>query len=607
MNNTGSIQNDLPNLKKSWDGTYTKPDNLVDLFEASVQKYPDNRCFGTKNAVGEYEWVTYKSVAERVDHVRGGLFRLGLTKNDVVGIIAGNRTEWMVCAYATYGLEARFVPMYEKELVSMWQYIIRDSAIKVLLVSSAEIYETVKDFLKNIPTLKKIFVIESTGANSLEELENEGKSHPVPSKKPSSSDIAVLIYTSGTTGEPKGVLLSHGNLTSCSQAGWHLFSELNEHSVSLSHLPWAHSYGLSAELNNWLQFGGAIAFMGSLESLAADMQKAHPTYLISVPRMFNKIYSKIHETMREAGGLKQKLFNMALIAAKEKRETGKAGFKYRLLDKAVFGKIRHMFGGKLQGALTASAKMNPDVAQFFFDIGIPVYDCYGMTETSPAVTMSHHSQYRHGSVGKPLEKIDVVIDKSKVDDGSDDGEIIIYGPNVMQGYYNKPEKTKEIMTPDGGVRSGDRGRLDKDGFLFITGRFKEEYKLENGKYVFPTEIEEEMKLLPYVANVMIYGDGKPYNVALIYPNISVMEHIARDLKFSVPVKELLTNKEMMKLVTFGIGNHLRKRFGGYEIPNRIAFLDEDFTVENGLLTQTMKPKRKQIMKKYESLLKDLYM
>ncbi len=593
-------------FQRSWDGTYAKPDNLVELFENATQKFADNKFLGTKNKSGVYEWVTYKQVGERVNAARAGLAALGVGKDDAVGIIAANRVEWVVCAFAAYGCGARFVPMYEKELASVWEYIIRDAGIKVLFVSTKELYENLKNLAQEIPSLEHVILIEGTGENSLADLENKGIRQPVPSVRPSCNDIAVLIYTSGTTGDPKGALLSHGNCTSCSRAGWHRFQELQADAVSFCHLPWAHSYGFSAELNNWLQFGGAIALMDTLDKLAEDMAKVCPTYLISVPRVFNKIYEKVITTVQEEGGLKLKLFQMALDAALVKHRTGKSGFKYLLLNKLVLEKIRAKFGGRLQGALTASAKMNPEIAEFFFAIGIPVYDCFGMTETSPAATMSHSSCYRAGSVGKALEYIDIVIDQSRVDDGSGEGEVIIYGPNVMQGYHNKPEKTAEIMTPDGGIRSGDRGRLDADGFLYITGRFKEEYKLNNGKYVFPANIEEDIKLLPYIMNAMVSGDGKPYNTALIVPNIPAMEKHVRAVDPSIDLQDILNNNKVKDLITADIANHLRKKYGGYEIPKKITFVAEDFTVDNGMLTQTMKLKRRFVVERYNHLLSELY-
>jgi long-chain acyl-CoA synthetase len=593
-------------FQRSWDGIYAKPDNLVESFENAILNFSKNKFLGTKNKSGVYEWVNYRQIGKRVDAARAGLARLCTGKNDAVGIIASNRVEWVVCAFAAYGLGARFVPMYEKELFSVWKYIIRDAEIKVLFVSTSEIYEQLKNLPQEIPSLEHVILIEGEEKNSLAALENKGCEQPVPAIHPSCDDIAVLIYTSGTTGDPKGALLSHGNCTSNCKAGWHVFQELQAHSISFSHLPWAHSYGFCAELNNWIQFGGAIAFMDTLDTLAEDMAKVRPTYLISVPRVFNKIYEKVMTTVQEEGGLKLKLFNSALDAALTRHRTGKSGLKYFLLDKIVLKKIRAKFGGRLQGALTASAKMNPEIAEFFFAIGIPVYDCYGMTETSPAVSMSHSTRYRPGSVGKTLENVDIFIDKSKVDDGSGEGEIIIYGPNVMQGYHNKPERTAEIMTPDGGICSGDRGKLDKDGFLYITGRFKEEYKLTNGKYVFPDSIEEDIKLLPYIANALVYGDNKPYNIALIVPNMPMLEKLAQAVLLSVDVHNLLNSNQVKKMITLEIASHLKNRFGGYEIPKKIAFIDEDFSVDNGLLTQTMKLKRRLVIERYKDMINKLY-
>ncbi|HUX42787.1 MAG TPA: AMP-binding protein [Rectinemataceae bacterium] len=591
---------------RTWNGVYDKPDNLVEVFEDTVARYPANRFLGTKGAGGDYEWASYGDIGKRVDSLRASLARLGVGKNDAVGIIASNRVEWVVAAFATYGLGARFVPMYEKELESTWEYIVADAAVKVLFVSKPDLFERVREFPVRHPGLEHVVLIEGEGPGTFAELESRDKDGIVPSLHPSAEDIAVLIYTSGTTGEPKGVLLSHGNCTSCSHAGWHLYSELDERSVSFSHLPWAHSYGFAAELNNFIQFGGAIGLMDSLDSLAEDMPKVAPTILISAPRVFNKIHAKVVETMREEGGLKLKLFNMAVASAHEKRLSGRSGLRHRLLDKLVLSKIRAIFGGSLKEALTASAKMNPEIAEFFFDIGIPVYDCYGMTETSPAITMSHASQYRPGSVGKALRHMDIVIDTSMVSDGSGEGEIVAYGPHVMKGYHGKPERTAAIMTADGGIRTGDRGRLDADGFLYITGRFKEEYKLNNGKYVFPAEIEEDIKLLPYVANALVYGDGMPFNVALVVPELRVMQRVAKELELSISVDELLENRQMKELITQEIGNHLRKRFGGYEIPRRIAFIAEDFTVDNGLLTQTLKLKRTLVTEKYRPVIEGLY-
>jgi long-chain acyl-CoA synthetase len=253
--------------------------------------------------------------------------------------------------------------------------------------------------------------------------------------------------------------------------------------------------------------------------------------------------------------------------------------------------------------------MNVEIAQFFFDIGIPTYDCYGLTETSPAVTMNCPSAHRLGTVGRPVKNVRVVIDESRVDDGSGEGEIVVYGPNVMTGYHKKPQATAEVLGPDGGFRTGDRGRLDEDGYLHITGRFKEQYKLENGKYVFPAALEEEIKLIPYVLNAVVFGEGKPFNECLVVPDLARLRHSARELGLSVDPEVLFLGRDevgqaVRMLVGKDIANHLRGRFASYEIPRRFHFVAEDFTVANGMLTQTLKLKRKAVLERFAAEMAD---
>jgi len=593
--------------------TYEKPDNLVEWWLESEKRYRDNVLFWVHNNQGTLDPIHYGEIGRRINNTRGGLAQLGIGKDDAVGIISANRPEWAVLAFATYGRKARYIPMYEKELTGTWKYIIQDGNIKFLLVSSPDIYEKVKGFLEEIPTLEYIYVIDSQGENSLAALEAAGEKNPVAAEVPHHDDIAVLIYTSGTTGAPKGVLLSHGNLTYCSRAGYNIYPELTQDQVGLSMLPWAHSYAFSGELNNWIQFGGSLGFMRDVTTLAEDLQRVKPTYLISVPRVFNKIYDGIHAKMDDAGGMKKKLFDAACETARKKREMAERGesgafinFKSKLLGKLVFSKVKEAMGGRVQGALTASAAMNKEIGLFFADLGIPIYDCYGLTETSPAVTMNCSSAWRIGSVGKVLAGQKVVIDQSVVEDGAADGEIVVYGPNVMQGYHNKPEATAEVIMPDGGFRTGDRGMFDEDGFLWITGRIKEQYKLSNGKYVFPAVIEEEIKLLPPVANATIYGDGKPYNVCLVIPDFEVAARWAEKNGVSGKPGDLVANEAFTKMVEEEITRHLRKTFGGYEIPKKFMFLKEDFTVENGMLTQTMKLKRREVVKNFENEIEEMY-
>jgi long-chain acyl-CoA synthetase len=586
--------------------TYEKPDNLVELIETSVQRFADNPLFGVKSESGDYQWLTYRDVGQRIDYLRAGLAQVGVGAGDAVGIIANNRPEWAIAAFAAFGLRARFIPMYQMELQSVWRHIIADSRIKVLLVADAEIKNQVLAFSDQTPELRKIYVIDDTGPESMPALERKGRANPVPSMHPSPQDIAVLIYTSGTTGNPKGVLLSHGNFTTNFIAGRKCYPQLNQSSRSLSILPWAHSFGQTGELYNFIQFGGSIGFMGNVNTLVDDMQKVQPTFLIAVPRVFNKIHSSLWAKINAAGGLPRKLFVMGLEAARRRREAQDGqpvdfGTRLRLkiADALVFKKIRSKFGGQLEGAVTGSATMNVEIGHFFADIGIPVYDCYGLTETSPAVTMNCPKAHKPGSVGRPIEQVKVVIDRFE---GQEDGEVIVYGPNVMQGYHNNPEATHAVMTSDGGFKTGDRGRLDEDGFLYITGRIKEQYKLENGKYVFPTHLEEEIKLLPCVENAMIFGEGRAYNIVLIVPDFEFLTVYAKENDVPPEVwqapQALVNHSEIQEYIQRTVIEALAGKFGGYEIPKRFVLLSEPFALENGMLTQTMKLKRRAVIERY---------
>ncbi len=592
---------------------YEKPDNLVEWWIESEKKYKDTPLFLTHDNRGGLNPIKYGEIGVRINNARGGLAALGVGAGDAVGIISNNRPEWAILAFAVYGRNARFVPMYEKELEKTWKYIIRDSGLKFLIVSNHDIYEKVKEFPSEIPALKNIYIIDSDSENNLAALERIGEKDPVTPLIPVPDDIAVLIYTSGTTADPKGVLLSHGNITYNALTGHRLFPDLREGLVGISMLPWAHSYAITAELTSWIHFGGTLGFMRDVSTLAEDMRLVRPHFIVSVPRVFNKVYDVIQMRMSEQGGFKKKLFDVACFTAKQKRELSEAGktslainIKHALLDKIVFSKIREVVGGRIIGAMTGSAVMNKNIAEFFFDIGISIYDCYGLTETSPGVSMNSPLAWRIGSVGKIMEGQKVVIDKSASEEGAEDGEIIVYGPNVMKGYHNKPQETTAVIMPDGGFRTGDRGRLDEDGFLWITGRIKEQYKLSNGKYVFPAAIEEEIKLLPKVANAMVYGDGKPYNVCLVYPDFEVASRWAAEKGISGELVDLFVNEDFKEALEDEIKDHLSETFGRYEIPEKFYLIDEDFTVDNKMLTQTMKLKRRNVIDKYADDIEKLY-
>ncbi len=590
-----------------------KPDNVVGILEQTVSKFPQRPFLGTKNKqLKQYDWISYADFGKRVDNVRSGLSQLGIQKDDAVGIISNNSTDWAACFFAASGLDARFVPMYEAELVQVWKYIIGDAQIKVLFISKKEIYAKIKDVINSIPTLKKVIVMEGDGPDTLADLEKKGAAQKIKSIQPEYSSICILIYTSGTTGDPKGVLLSQANITSNSHAAVDCFPELNENDRSLSILPWAHVFGLG-ELVIYCFLGGSIGIAESAATIGEDLGLVKPTFLTAVPRVFNKVYDGLWTKMNEEGGLAKTLFVMGVESSKKRRELaaqGKSSFvtnlKFKIADAIVFKKIRAKLGGRLRGSMTGSAMMNPEISHFFWDMGVPLYDAYGLTETSPGATMNRPTKYKIGSVGPAMGLGKIVIDKSVVGPDATDGEIIIYGPNVMQGYHNKPEATKAVMTPDGGFRTGDRGRIDKDGFLFITGRLKEQFKLENGKYVFPVSIEEDIKLNHYIENAMIYGEGREFNVCIIIPDFAALNKWAEKNNLPKDPVELLKREETKKFLGNEIVNQLKAIYGNYEIPRKFIFVAEPFSLENGMLTQTMKLKRRVVFEKYKDQIDKLY-
>jgi long-chain acyl-CoA synthetase len=534
----------------------------VEILEKSVAKFPQRPFLGTKNkTLKQYEWITYADFGKRVDNVRSGLSQMGIQKDDAVGIICNNSTDWAICFFATSGLDARFVPMYEAELAQVWKYIINDAQIKVLFISKKEIYAKIKDVLSSIPTLQKVIVMEGDGPDTLADLEKKGAAKKVKSIYPDQSSICILIYTSGTTGDPKGVLLSQANITS------------NAHAVrfaSLKSMKMTHHYPscpgrMFSDSENLLYtafLGGSMGLAESAATIPEDLLLVKPTFMTAVPRVFNKVYDGLWTKMNEEGGLAKTLFVMGVESGKKKRELaaqGKSCFmtnlKFKIADAIVFQENQGKLGGRLKELMTGSAMMNPEISHFFWDMGVPLYDAYGLTETSPGATMNCPTKYKIGSVGPAMGLGKIVIDKSVVGPDANDGEIIIYGPNVMQGYHNKPEATKAVMTPDGGFRTGDRGRLDEEGFLFITGRLKEQFKLENGKYVFPVAIEEDIKLNHYIENAMIYGEGREFNIALIIPDFAALDKWAEKNKLPKDHAELLKKEETKKFLENEIVNH----------------------------------------------------
>ncbi|WP_044235478.1 AMP-dependent synthetase/ligase [Chondromyces apiculatus] len=586
-----------------------KFENLVELFERSVKLYGPRDLFGTKKD-GQWTWLTYAEMGRLVDQFRGGLASIGIQRGDRVAIISNNRVEWAVAAYACYGLGASLVPMYEAQLAKEWEFIINDCEAVAVIAATPEIYKKCQEIPARAPSLKHIIglALPKSDPLSYEALLEAGGKNPAPAIKPTPEDTACLIYTSGTTGNPKGVILSHGNIASNITAV-HGGFPLSADDRSLSFLPWAHSFGHTCELHAFLSLGASMALAEAVDKIVPNLAEVKPTVLISVPRIFNRIYDGVNKQMTEKPAVVRNLFKSGLAAANKQRkgEPLSLGEKLglALANKVVFAKIRQKFGGRLKYAMSGGAALSREVAEFIDSLGIKVFEGYGLTETSPIVTANRPGAHRLGSVGKLLDGVTVIIDKTETNDPRQ-GEIIVRGPNVMQGYHNRPDENAAVFTEDKSFRTGDLGYLDDEGFLYITGRIKEQYKLENGKYVAPAPLEEQLKLSPFILNTMVYGDNRLHNVALVVPDLDAVKAWAKTEGVSYQANaDLLTNSRVVALIQAEVDKY-STGWKGFERVRQVTLTDEDFTTDNGMLTPSLKLKRRVAWQRYQKQIESLY-
>jgi long-chain acyl-CoA synthetase len=586
-------------------------ETMNDIFRSSIGAFGSRPLFGTKKA-GSWNWTSYKEFGDMVDKFRGALADLGVKRGDHICLIADNRVEWAVTAYAAFGLGAAVVPMYEAMLDKDWEFIAKDCQASMLVVAKKDILEKTKKFFDSVPSLKHLITFEdaeeSDKVHNYSALLKAGKTAEIVATK--KEDIACLIYTSGTTGNPKGVVLSNGNIASNVSAVHEIF-EMKEDDRSLSFLPWAHSFGQTAELHALFSNGASMGIAESTNKIIDNLAEVQPTLIFSVPRIFNRLYSVVQKQISERPGLVQGMVKSALAAAKKQRDGGTLSFGegivLGLANRLVFSKVRARFGGRLKFAFSGGAAISRDVAEFIDGIGVMVYEGYGLTETSPISTANWPGSRKIGSVGKAIPGVRIEIDPNqtggkKSEPGRVEGEIIVHGPNVMQEYLNRKEENDAVFTADHGFRTGDMGYLDKDGFLYITGRIKEQYKLENGKYVVPTPLEEELKLSPFITNVMVYGDNKPHNVALVVANVDAVK---KQTGVSASDDALLNDSKVRDLFKAEIEKYSEK-FKGFESVQDFVLIDKDFTTENGMLTPSLKLKRRAVLEKYGPTIDELY-
>ena len=586
---------------------------LVDLFTNSTAAFEGNTLFGRRSGGVGWDWTTYAEFRDAVNRARGGLAHLGVGHGDRVAIISDNRVEWAVGAFATMTLGAAWVPMYEAQTQKDWTYILRDSGAKVLFAATDGIRAQVEEMGDDLPELTKIVVIDDpAGGKAIDytELLAMGSEHPTPIAVVAPEDLAGLIYTSGTTGNPKGVMLSHHNFTSNVVSTAEVFP-LEATDRSASFLPWAHSFGQTVELYS-LMYWGASMGLTSAKTLTRDMPEIRPTILVAVPAVFNRVYDGLQKMMDAEGGVKKKLFDAAVANARKREQLRKRGARNRwvdlqndLFDRLVFSKVRDAFGGRLKYAFSGGAAISLEVAEFISAVGITVYEGYGLTETSPIVTANTRTARRIGSVGTPIPGVSVEIDTDVTGD-VEIGEIVVHGPNVMMGYYHLPEENEKVFTENRGFRTGDLGYVDDDGFLFIRGRIKEQYKLENGKYVVPSPIEEQLQLSGFISQVMVYGEQRPFNVAVVVPDVEYLKAWASEHDLDAgDLDALLTDARVKELFTTEI-NRAQSTIKPYERVRRFVLESEEFTPENGMLTPSLKIKRRAIMAKLGDDIDALY-
>jgi long-chain acyl-CoA synthetase len=585
------------------------------LLESSVERHSSRTLFLTK--IGQ-SWVpsSYAEFARLVDDQRARLHELGIKRGDRVGVIAANCVEWAALAYATYGLGAALVPMYESQSEADWEYIVRDSATKVLWVGSEAILERTARFARSIPTLEHVRIFSPFR----ERLARRGAAGlAAPRVRLTRADTAAILYTSGTTGEPKGVLLTHGNFLSnvLFLKDVVLPEGSSEQQRTLSFLPWAHAFGHTVELHLVIAGGACMAIAESIERIVDNLQEVRPTALIAVPAIFIRIYTRAQGQLARKPRFIRRLFARGVELAKRKAAgevlTRREAFSLRLAERLIFRKIRARLGGRLESAVSGGAALSSEVAEFMDALGISVYEGYGLTETSPVATANVPGQRKLGSVGRPLDGVRIVVDTSAVaeekqpqsSEGPRIGEVIVYGPNVMRGYHNRADT--RVFTLDGGFRTGDLGYVDADNFLFIVGRVKEQYKLTNGKYVVPSPLEERLKLSPFIANAMIHGDSRPHNVAVIVPDLAVLSDWARaeGLDAGDPGL-LLAHESVLAKIRSEVDRISELGFRKYERIAAFCLIAEDFSPHNGLVTASLKLRRDRVCAKYGEEIEALY-
>jgi long-chain acyl-CoA synthetase len=591
---------------------------LTKCFLDAVDRYANPRAqmYRVLGETGAAAWhaIPAEEMLRRVAGLSRSLIELGVQPGDRVALFAPNCPEWHTADFAIQGAGAIVAPIYFNESLERAAYILNDSGARIVFTAGEGQARKMDELRARAPSVEHVIcaapgddirqpvhrydsLIESAGEAEIIDYRSRAA-------RISSDQLATIIYTSGTTGEPKGVMLTHSNLSSNALDSF-AAQELFPDDLALSLLPLAHVY---ERVNDYgLMFKGvAIAYVEQLETVAQALLEVRPTIAAAVPRFYEKIYAGIVEKGHRESGWKRSLFDWALRVAREAvswqahgRHVSVAIYAQWLVANAiVYKKIRAGIGGRIRFFISGGAPISAELVEFFWSIGIPIYQGYGLTETSPVVAVNTMQANKVGTVGRPIPHVDVKI--------ADDGEILVKGLCVMAGYYRKPDATREVLSADGWFATGDIGKLDQDGYLLITDRKKELLKTAGGKFIAPAPIENTLKTSPYILNAIVVGDRRKFASVLIVPNADAIAAAAlraeradfsRDRITTDPWVHTLIEKEMDRLMA---------PFAQYEKPKRFALIDKDFTYAAGELTYTLKLKRRVIEERYKDSIASLY-
>jgi long-chain acyl-CoA synthetase len=573
------------------------PSRIFDLLDRQLADFPQEVCIASKV---DGKWQAY-STAEFVEvavKLALGLKALGIKPGDKVAIASGNRNEWSIVDQALLRMGAINIPIYPTSSAEDYAYVLNHADVRVFFVSNAEIHAKAEAAAPNVPGMKHIFTFDKLDGLphwSMLLNENDDKRAELELEKASvkGSDLATIIYTSGTTGRPKGVMLSHNNILSNVEASAErLPVEVGTRCVSF--LPLCHIYERML-MYLYQRTGMGIHFLENYDNIGAQIKEVRPHVFTAVPRLLEKIYDSILAKGEALTGIKKKLFYHSLKLGEEYDVHGKSAWyrwNLKLMRKLVFSKWREALGGEVLCVASGSAALLPRLARIFNAAGIPVMEGYGLTETSPVVSVNdaRNDGLRFGSVGRPIRDVEVRI--------AADGEILIKGPNVMMGYYKEPEMTAAVLDPDGWFHTGDIGEVDSDNFLKITDRKKEMFKTSGGKYVAPQVIENKLRASRFIEQAMVVGENRKFPAVLVLPSFTFVKDwcALKNIPYSTAA-EMVKDERVIARIQQEV-DEVNTGLGHWEQVKKVALLHEDWSVEGGEFTPSMKLRRKPILAKY---------